>query len=158
MLASHNEIYPDGYSHHPCVVEFHLMDLSNPDTLTMEQRQVIAQAYTLHDTYYNKSLDDLVNQFQVTHPQYISAIANELGRHVTKCIQERPELLTEVLGGNIADIVATYHSDYWDVVQRTNALYQELITRIQTGEIHDVQSYYNYMTVHHLDNVLEQGW
>ena len=148
------------WEHHEAIVAYHNLGDSNklPEHYSAMDRQVVAQAYVLHDQHFNKTFEQLIASYVVLPQAKYKSYAESIGKYITRALEGNPELVDAVANGNVSlDEVAHgfQFQPYWT---GTETIYNELQEQVTRGNITDLYTYYNYMTTHHLNEVLGQGW
>ena len=147
---------------HPIIRRFY--QITEFENLTQAEKECIATAYTIHDRHFETTLQDLIKRHSITQ----EAVNDAKIKQVIKYLQDKVETEVRngngVLGGNFVTESLTLtmdnftHNEWWTGAQE---LTKELKKHVDSGEIHNIETFYHYMCVEpglQMNEVLGQGW
>lgn len=157
------EFAPHGYfdthapwEHQTDIIAYHnLMEQKPSGPYTACELDIIARAHVLHDQHYNISLNDRLHEYMISQETIKKSVAKQVSTHIEKKITENFNYIDQLANGS-TDIMNGFTLNSW--WQHSQNTYQELRGLVTRGTITDLYSYYQYMCMHYLSDVIDSGW
>ena len=155
---SHSLLKLEPWEQDQYIIEFHKLTTRKVTGFTPDECSLIAYAYSKHDQHFNITWQERIEAFKVSDTKkrdyYIKAITQHVQRrlsypHVIEHIMSNPQDLSRCLEDYSLEV------PYWAPIEK---IYTELQGHVASGYIYNLESYYTYMTTHHMNEVLGNGW
>lgn len=161
------EVKEETWEDHPVVREFY--KINDFEKLTQTERECIAIAYAIHDRHFGVTFDDLVKSNIISQDtvqeEKTKQLVNYLKNRVEESVRSGACPVDDFLPSNRTtidipiDIEKEFiQNDWWTKYEE---LTKDLNKQVESGKIHNIETFYHYMCVepgHHMDEVLGQGW
>jgi hypothetical protein len=118
--------------------------------------ELSADAYTIHDVYYGKTLESLIGRYYVTMEEMVSQYADAISRHIKGKLMCNPNLICAIAVDR--SLLGECLEDFESPNTNQSQIYGELCVAVGNGIINDIRSYYKYMIEHHKEEVISEGW
>ena len=136
---------------HPIIKQYTALK----DTTDPAVRHIVVEAWVVHDQYFGSTLESRIADYYVSPEQICSAYASQVTKHLKDKLMANPELVMAV--ANNCTLLLQCLNDFVPQLP-SNDTYQELVLQVNNGVIYDLRSFYDYMTMYHMNDILDLGW
>jgi hypothetical protein len=140
------------------IIAFHELTAHKTKEFTSDECALIAYAYSKHDQHFNITWQERMKAFEVSDTKkrdyYIKAISEHVQRRLSY-----PQVIEHIMSNpqDLSRCLEDYSPEvpYWTTTEK---IYVGLQGHVASGYIHNLESYYAYMTTYYMNEVLGNGW